>query len=423
MTVLSRWRCALTDTGQSQSEGEAGEETQKKFKIEAELPTKPQPLTRQNLAILEGRMADPEASIVGEEHSESENSGDVTAPKATKSRKQSSVRDILEDNGLYIDLKEVAGEARTYVTKAKDIINVKRLSPFEQDKQDDFLEQRKEYELRNEGTFVWYIWPLIVGLDRSVATQDENSKLDEHGLFVKKWRIDGLDANHRQKFETGSIPKLNTNGDPILEKILRDDGRVQLPEPDLAYALRRNSFPELSYVATAVDRKYKQLSKGITYPFLVLEFKSKSGAITEAELQACRSGAALVNYMRNLKKDAKDLDNVSAEDYGSFVFSLPMDQDHAHLHVHWAQKRSNRQVYYHMSFIKAYSLKDGEQVALLRHDMNNILEWGVGARKQYIKELLIKIKVEIEKPKSSSGSSNSPSKKQKTNPKAPIGRN
>ena len=134
-----------------------------------------------------------------------------------------------------------------------------------------------------------------------------------------------------------------------------------------------------------------ELSTGIYFPFFLIEFKSYQGTIEEATTQACRGGAAIIYSMRRLKEMANVLDEDHAHDTGSFAFSLAMVPSLAQLYVHWAKIGEDGNIVYHMNFLKEYGLRTGETVAALHHNVNNILEWGVGRRVVYIKELLARI--------------------------------
>ena len=81
----------------------------------------------------------------------------------------------------------------------------------------------------------------------------------------------------------------------------------------------------------------------------------------------------MVSHMRSLKALA---DEVNVVNYGSFIFSLSFGPDSCDAYVHRAQVEGNKMCF-HMHYMKSDRLLEADDVG------NNILDWGVGARKFY----------------------------------------
>ena len=79
----------------------------------------------------------------------------------------------------------------------------------------------------------------------------------------------------------------------------------------------------------------------------------------------------------------------------SFIFTFVICPENARLYVAWAEESwaSNNHnepgVNYHMHALRHYHFSDGGAPwAAIRHDLNNVLDWGVGPRKTQILNLL-----------------------------------
>lgn len=80
----------------------------------------------------------------------------------------------------------------------------------------------------------------------------------------------------------------------------------------------------------------------------------------------------------------------------SFTFSLAIDPDHANLFVHWAEETSPQNTIWHMNRLEPYDFRLPNDYRRLHHDVDNILDWGVGERLQGIKQQLGQIGERLE---------------------------
>ena len=78
----------------------------------------------------------------------------------------------------------------------------------------------------------------------------------------------------------------------------------------------------------------------------------------------------------------------SYADNKSIAFSMALVPSKAHIFVHWAEVRSDK-IIYHMNLVNSYDFRarDGKGFAALRHDIDNILDWGTLKRKYEISDI------------------------------------
>ena len=98
----------------------------------------------------------------------------------------------------------------------------------------------------------------------------------------------------------------------------------------------------------------------------------------------------MINFMRKLKTKVGISNDNDQLDARSFVFSIAMVPGQVELYVHCAEPPTppSKAVNFHMHKLNTYSLDKGPDLAELRHDVNNVLDWGVVERRNYIKGLL-----------------------------------
>ena len=64
-------------------------------------------------------------------------------------------------------------------------------------------------------------------------------------------------------------------------------------------------------------------------------------------------------------------------DEDTFVFSCPWQSDQAKIYVHWFEKLEDNTEIFHMTRMKGYQMEDEENLAEMRKDLHNILDWGL----------------------------------------------
>lgn len=357
---------------------------EKRAKTESEVPSTPKPLTRENLALLEGKMPPKSDTVSG---------ASKTPTIKTSSTDYEKQEDILRNNGIEMPNREFEKTeiGKSIVAKARELIVSERLSTMKDDHLKKFMAKREEEKYSNEASFVYIIWKIMVGDTRQVKEAGENVLEEHEGVFIKEWEEDGLRFRVDQAFRPKCIQMTDAKAGASLEKLLEKLPGVKTPKPDLAYGLRKDAFTSAEQNINMMIAHIADLSRNMLYPFYNLEFKSDQGAFHAAILQACRGGAALIYAMRNLRERAGLVNNNDEDDVGRMAFSLVIVPERANLYVHWAMNVTEPKVVYHMAKLSGYDLENDDDVPKLRIAINNILEWGIIPRKNYIKHMLAKI--------------------------------
>lgn len=270
------------------------------------------------------------------------------------------------------------------------------------------------------------------GLQNKEVSQNSTKPED---WTERAWDKDHLRGNWCADFHRIAVPMLQWEDDDVLTKLMKSFPRVQTPRPDLAYGLRNTAFTEEQQKVNDLYRDWAETSNNLYHGFFLIECKT-DGTIEAAENQACRGGATLVNArMEFIAKCAASnpvlslsacevhymADNgeanpspallatsvhqavpqtseespLSKADLDSFAFSLVLVPAMASLYVHWAELRDDDRPIFHMSFMEQYRLLKGRDLEKLRHDINNILDWGTLKRKTEILKFMAPIETQM----------------------------
>jgi len=365
------------------------EETpEKRQKVENAESCTRQPLTRENLALLEEKMSPKSTSNEGK-------TGDVnTGTTRTSTIDPAKQERVLHYNGLELNPGPALETelAKEVMNAAKNLLNDPRDTVMKRKDVEEFSEERLDQQYSNESTFVDAIWHILIRKTRHVKEQPPTNQLKtDQEWMVRKFKTDGLRHKVNQKFESKTVPVTDAHGEKQLTKFLRKLPNIKTPMPDLAYGLRLDAFSDREERITFELRKISMISPDMVYPFLIFEFKSGKGLLDEAKMQACRGGAAMVYSMRQLREKAGLPNDNDKEDVGRMAFSVAMTTDRANIYVHWAHSSSDNKVTYYMAKVVGFDLEDDDVIPTLRSCINNILDWGVLTRKNYIKSILAKI--------------------------------
>ena len=303
----------------------------------------------------------------------------------------SNLQDIhsaLWTNRLRIEDKVAKQSWPQVVFLAKQLRTRQRNSEMDERSQELALQDRDYYAFTNERTFVAEMWRHMHGDHRNKRTSEEaDSVIADAQWTTEAWQVDHLGARWDIDFRYESIPRLE-NVTPALAKFLESNPRIKNPKPDLAYGIRYGAFTTLQQDIIHTYPRYTEVSPGLCFPFFAAEFKGSQGSMEEADLQACRSGAAMVNGIRELYKEAGREKKDAGADEDSFAFTLALIPQFANLYVHWAEVAPGSQTIYHMHQINTYSLKIATHYQDIRHDLNNILDWGLDKRLNQLKDIV-----------------------------------
>ena len=381
----------------------------KKARLDIVEPRTPTPLTEANLARLQGKMPRRRKS--------------VESFDTASSKDPIYVREYLKLNGIELDNEAALATAKgsNIVKDAKALITGERLSPQNKKMLKDFASKLKKHETKNETTFIHMMWWILVDKQRSVKAEGYDPAAGDDYVLRREWENDHLGYCLDQEFTRGYPPELNTKGELGLEKLLENQIGMSNPKPDIAYGLDATAFVDVGLIANTLHRDLAQISRGILYPFFLIEFKSYQGLLAEAVNQAQRGGAVLTSTMNLLKESAGLLEHDEKYDSGSFVFSLAMNPYNATMFVHWRELRHEEdkiKVLHHTHSLEGYALNNSDNVDKLRIAVNNILDWGVGERKTWLLGMLAQLEARYQEKASTKSSVGSTQGKGKGKEKA-----
>ena len=248
---------------------------------------------------------------------------------------------------------------------------------------------RRQHERSNELTFTHRLFVALIQSKRNKETEN----MEEWPLV--EWDQDGLMEAWDVLFHRNSIPAISTP-DEATARVLAKYPRIKNPKPDITFGLQEKEFStDLMTVNRLFWAQAGICPAEVWHPFLIVEAKMK-GTIEEAEYQCVRGGAALVNAARllrylaggDLRKPGPDLDTP--------VFSLAVIPSQIVLHVHWAEVDTAGETWFHMHHVNTYSVKLPKEGIRLRHDLNNILDWGTQIRKMEVNAILTQINTAVQ---------------------------
>lgn len=81
-------------------------------------------------------------------------------------------------------------------------------------------------------------------------------------------------------------------------------------------------------------------------------------------------------------------------DLACVIYFFAVTPSVAHLLIHWAEIFRKRATF-HMHYFQAYTLGEIEKILKMGRDMNYLLDWIVGDRKDWIKRMLKKIDAKV----------------------------
>lgn len=371
----------------------------------------PLPLTKANLQKLD--------SSPGSQATSQKNSS--TMSKSSSSESVGAVRRVLEQNRLFINDRDAEIRGQKLIDEARSILKGFRRSAMSREQAVEAKKTVGEYATRDELTFLVNLWTILLNGTRQLREESAGpmtaaEEEDAINWIKRAWKEDGVDANWSSPFPSNSIPPISPTNDVILDKLLALTPKVKNPKPDLTYGISKNAFSELEQAVNA--HCSCSLTNGLWHEFFLVEAKSAGKPIEEAENQCCRAGSALVFNRRKfnlaamspgksrspqknqtqqqLTPNSKNENPSEASsvqpstyprpDMSSFAFSLAVAPITAIMSVHWAEERSSDTVVWHMTDLEMYSLRKLEDYAVLRHDIDNVLDWGCGKRKRDIEE-------------------------------------
>ena len=314
-----------------------------------------------------------------------------TNTPTTRSQKSSStnaklpIRQLLAANNMPMEDNAALRRHPEILQWAQEVQEGQRNSAMKPASEQKLADRRRAYEESNEDTFIRHFMSALLRdkRERKVGELWEEICWDQD-CFMEAWN---------QSFQRDCIPRIEVP-DALTTKVLEANPRIKDPKPDITYGISSDPF---SADQMNVNRLYYSQAgicpSDLWHPFCIVEAKMK-GTIQEAEHQCVRGGAALVNAARQLKY-LSGIDNLAdGPDMDTAIFSLAVITTSVVLHVHWAEVVDGKTLF-HMHHVYTYALANKGVGSQLRHDLNNILDWGTLTRKIQIIEMLDNIAIRV----------------------------
>ncbi|KAL9099457.1 MAG: hypothetical protein Q9163_005046 [Psora crenata] len=347
------------------------------------------------------------------------------------------VRSLLNRNNLFINEPAADKIGENVIKKAKDILQQGRGSDWTPEKAAAAAAEIRYNDRENEQTFLVGFMAALKGETRKVP-QIAGDLSEQQAWVARKWTRDYLRTRWNVNFLAESVPKLSIPKDPWWKKVYDSVPRVTDPRPDIVFCIDKEAF-DLPQQAILEHLQCHLAGVGAYLPFFILEAKCMDATMAEAENQACRSGSAMVKKWMDFKRAATQQGNreqpIQQEQQGqaaqqgqveltagpenvqganvyeaddppstlarlysspgkyrpdpeSFTYSLAVTADQAKLYVNWALELPDASIHWHASYLNMYNYRDLDAMTQLHHDIDNILDWGVGSQKNKITELL-----------------------------------
>ena len=330
-------------------------------------------------------------------------------PKTT-SNPTAEILDALSGNGIPYesDDSEVHKHPLLYAAMS-GIFQSERGSPALPSLFEDLKEVRRRHENSNENTFLSMFMLALLSEGRHVKNFNRPiTPADEKAWIPEKWIAARLYINFQVKMKLGIIPRLvskDRNEAGLLESLVQ----LPRPEPDTMFALFRDAFSPEDTTINKEFREFSEVTSGRVHAWCTVQCKPREGDDKKAIAQACRDGAAMVMsrmyfnhqavpdqhmYINRPLVRTKDdkFGKPPGPDRDSFCFSVVLNPTMAQIYLHWAEIREHDKTTYHMSLIKAWVMSIGSGILEFRHALFQILDWGLGQRKDEIKAVIAKIR-------------------------------
>lgn len=330
-----------------------------------------------------------------------------------------------------------------------------------------FYERRLEYANENEDSVLANLIPLLIRdqymkkLDaqgeeyqrlkaeksNQMARKAPQSIIDNEDEFVQRdWFSEGVKFKVNAEFKRDLLPNVYESGElgtALTKALSKSDGMLN-PKPDYCFGLRKSVLDGLRPQGLIINGEISYILEVVSqmdHPFFIIEGKSNQGIVTDAENQARRGGATLVNAGRLLLAKTSDGPSFLAKegaDDRTFVFSATMTPHEISIFIHWAEVVSSpeqghtgssttgadrsspcRRTLYHMTYLDTMLLRQPKRLPEYRAILHNILEWGCVHRlpslQKLRKDLLDwQIQKSAEASAEARHQSHSPRKRQKT---------
>ena len=364
---------------------EALNRSSKKAKTETEIEASatPRPLTEENLRLLQGLPVMPPKKSKQSE----DNAGSISTKASI------ATRELLRINALMMDDTEALMRWPRIQEVCDEIVSEGRMTPMNREEQNAILAGFPFMSSVNEDTFIDLLWPALIRDKRHIKG---SGMYDDKIPILTGWSKDQLARLRNNLFEPDTIPVLDPGSNRILKELLDSVPKITTPKPDYCYGFLSDAFSSAEQEVNALHRQFAMVSKPLYHCFFAVEFKTLEGDFGVCRTQCCRAGAALVRATEGLLKlAAPSGEHPLQQDHHQktpcMAFTLAVSPVVSELYVHWAEPSGNNTIY-HMNKARGYYMERGEELCSLRHDVDNVLDWGCLQRLTSIRSTLAQIK-------------------------------
>ena len=297
---------------------------------------------------------------------------------------------------MFINSDALKTKYRSFQKEAEALLNGARASAMKPESVEHIDKWIEKNYTRPEDDIMWQLVPMIV--------PEKSSALGaEAGLYSVRWfSEDGSIVSRNQQFQKDLLPFRQTEAEK--KSLTKRLAKEMFPgmtnaKPDFTYGIREEQHPDIqSEHYTPHTRALMGVAPNMVHPFLIIEGKSSNGSHTDAENQAIRGGATLVNARRMLNAKAKMGDTVGP-DKNSFIFTVTMDTNIARIWLNWCEIQlttgaDGEKLYetFHMNALDSFMLQGNRNnLADMRKAMHNIIDWGLWARMKEIRVVMSKV--------------------------------
>lgn len=359
-----------------------------------------------------------------------ENATSTAATTASSVESLNRTFHVLELNNIFLEKDDAKERGKDIIQEASRIVNEPRHSVMDVSQSEALSKIASELSMDEALTFMVGIWKSVIGTHRTVEHTIEDEKI---GLVETAWERDDLKCNWITPFVASSTPPLRY-ADPDSEAFADCVPKLKDSAPLLTYGYHEDTFTPKQMCANEVVKG--ELCRLNWHPFLLVEATSLDIPFQQGVAQALRAAAPTINLKRNLMEEVRptvvtgsktteqhnahvststlrhDISsalpnpNIGAPqatsgqyrykaDMSSFIFTFVICPEYARLYVAWAEEawagnnHNKPGVNYHMHALRHYCFSDGGGPwAAVRHDLHNVLDWGVGPRKTQVLNLL-----------------------------------
>ncbi|KAL9127050.1 MAG: hypothetical protein Q9217_003994 [Psora testacea] len=317
-----------------------------------------------------------------------------------------SIGQAMEHHGLLFENRKAFDRYPEFQENVRKIVESDRSSHTKARSVERFRDKQGYYARANEDTLLKNLVPFIVKDSYTPMRQATSSsigsgsaqttdrieriqqELEEGTGTTQEWWEEGLVTTSNNEFQRTLLPNLFSEQgfEQRLANALAKEKGMKNPKPDYTYGIKRTQFPAPRDVVRSKAVSFLQeISPLMYHAFLIIEGKSDAGQAGEAENQARRGGATLVNAARMLSEKIGEKEADGADDR-TFVYSVTLSPQVMEIWVHWAEV-VNKETYIHMNNVASISLRTNDAVPMMRRWLHNILEWGCFTRRNQLKIL------------------------------------